>query len=371
MNILIICNFASGLHKFRGMLIDELISNGHSLTAVIPETANLYEKQAEEQLNSIKCETVRIQMERRGMNPVQDIKLLTSYYKAVKEINPDMVITYTIKPNIYGGFVCRLLKVPYSANITGLGSAFNGNGLLKRIVTVMYRIAFKKVHTVFFENTENRDTVVDLGIIKSDKACVLAGAGVDISYFSYSEYPEKGENTRFLFMGRIMREKGMDELLEAIKTLNMEGYKSTLDILGEFEEDYAERLREYEQRGLIHYYGYQEDVRPFINKCNCFVLPSWHEGMANTNLEAAAVGRPVITSNIHGCKEAVEDGVTGYLCEAGNSNSLYKVMKKICELSYDELKSMGIAGRKRMEENFDKRKVVEETIKALDLGAVR
>lgn len=371
MKVLIICNSATGLLTFRGMLISKLIEKNNSVQIILPDTDVEIEQNAEMKTEQLGCKLIRIPMERRGMNPVHDIKLLISYYKAVKEINPDMVITYTIKPNIYGGFVCRLLKVPYAANITGLGSAFNGNGLLKRIVTVMYKIAFKKVHTVFFENTENRDTVVDLGIIKSDKVCVLAGAGVDINHFSYSEYPEKGENTRFLFMGRIMREKGMDELLEAIKTLNNEGYKSTLDILGEFEEDYADRLKEYEQRGLIHYYGYQEDVRPFINKCNCFVLPSWHEGMANTNLEAAAVGRPVITSNIPGCKEAVEDGVTGYLCEAGNSNSLYKVMKKICELSYDELKSMGIAGRKRMEENFDKRKVVEETMKALNLGAVR
>lgn len=150
-----------------------------------------------------------------------------------------------------------------------------------------------------------------------------------------------------------------------MQRLNKEGYKCMLDVVGGFEENYSEKIRKYEREGWLHYLGYQEDVRPFIEKCHCFVLPSWHEGMANTNLECSAMGRPIITSNIHGCLEAVENGVTGYLCEKQNPEDLYRIMKKICELSYEERKAMGLAGRKRMEDIFDKKKVVSDTIEVL------
>ena len=299
------------------------------------------------------------------MNPVHDAKLMFEYYKTVKKMQPDLVLTYTIKPNIYGGFVCRLLKVPYAVNITGLGTAFQGNGLLRHLVTAMYKVALKKAKVVFFENAENRDVILEARIIAKEKTHVLAGAGVDLEHFKYAPYPKDSEITRFLFIGRVMQEKGIDELFQTMQRLNKEGYKCMLDVVGGFEENYSEKIHKYEREGWLHYLGYQEDVRPFIEKCHCFVLPSWHEGMANTNLEAAATGRPVITSNIHGCLEAVEDGVTGYLAEKKNANALYQVMKKMCELSAKKKERMGMVGRKHMEDQFDKCAIVEETLKWL------
>ena len=174
------------------------------------------------------------------------------------------------------------------------------------------------------------------------------------------EYPTE-QKIHFLFMGRIMKEKGIEELFEAMRRLIDDGIDCCLDVLGESEENYKELIMQYENEGWLHYYGYQKDVKPFIKQCHCFVLPSWHEGMANTNLESAASGRPVITSRIPGCMETVDDGVSGYLVERRNIKNLYKVLKKFCLLS-EERKEMGLAGRKHMEENFDKRKVVEETI---------
>lgn len=229
----------------------------------------------------------------------------------------------------------------------------------------MYKVALKKAKVVFFENAENRDVIVEARIIPKEKTHVLAGAGVDLEHFKYSPYPKDSEITRFLFVGRVMQEKGIDELFQTMQRLNKEGYKCMLDVVGGFEENYSEKIRKYEREGWLHYLGYQEDVRPFIEKCHCFVLPSWHEGMANTNLECSAMGRPIITSNIHGCLEAVENGVTGYLCEKQNPEDLYRIMKKICELSYEERKAMGLAGRKRMEDIFDKKKVVSDTIEVL------
>lgn len=164
-----------------------------------------------------------------------------------------------------------------------------------------------------------------------------------------------------------MREKGLDELFAAMKKLRADGVECSLDILGGFDEDYSTVIETYEQEGWLKYWGYQDDVRPFIASCHCFVLPSWHEGMANTNLECAASGRPVITSNIHGCMEAVEDGVTGFLCEKQNAESLYQVMKGFCELSREEKQNLGRRGRERMEMYFDKTLVVRNTIRALGL----
>lgn len=188
----------------------------------------------------------------------------------------------------------------------------------------------------------------------------LNGAGVNLDEYQVMEYPTE-QKIHFLFMGRIMKEKGIEELFEAMRRLIDDGIDCCLDVLGESEENYKELIMQYENEGWLHYYGYQKDVKPFIKQCHCFVLPSWHEGMANTNLESAASGRPVITSRIPGCMETVDDGVSGYLVERRNIKNLYKVLKKFCLLS-EERKEMGLAGRKHMEENFDKRKVVEETI---------
>lgn len=365
MNILIICNYSSGLYTFRGMLIQELVKRGNTVKAIIPKLDDENEIKAEKNLKKLHCALKRIPMERRGMNPFHDIGLMKEYYKTVRRLKPDLVLTYTIKPNIYGGMVCRILKVPYAVNITGLGTAFQGNGMLRKLVTAMYKVALKKAKVVFFENTENQDIFVNARIVSENRTFVLAGAGVDLEHFHYAEYPSDSECTRFLFIGRVMQEKGIDELFWAMKKLNERGYQCSLDVLGGFEENYLEKIKEYEEEGWLHYHGYQEDVRPFIEKSHCFVLPSWHEGMANTNLECAAMGRPVITSNIHGCLEAVEDGVTGYLCEKQNTDDLCMKMKKMCRLSFEERKAMGIDGRIRMANLFDKRKVVEETVRCL------
>lgn len=366
MKILIICNCPIGLEVFRGMLIRELVKQGNMVYAIVPKSDEKKEIDAENKIKEMHCGIKRIPMERRGMNPVKDLSLLIEYYKTIKKLKPDLVITYTIKPNIYGGFACKVLKIPYAVNITGLGTAFQKDGMLKKLVVTMYKTALKKAKVVFFENIENRDIFVQEKILPIEKTYVLAGAGVDLERFQYTEYPQDEEKTRFLFVGRVMQEKGMDELFETMQRLNKDGYPCSLDVMGGFEENYSEQIKKYENEGWLNYHGYQNDVRPFIAKSHCFVLPSWHEGMANTNLECAAMGRPVITSKIHGCMEAVEDGVNGYLCEKKNVDSLYEKMKRMCELSYEEKKAMGVAGRERMEKVFDKRKVVEETILHLE-----
>lgn len=363
--ILIICNSSSGLNDFRGMLIDKLLSLKYDVLAIVPPSDLEQEVSAEEQLIARGCKLIKIPVDRRGINPLIDLKLFFNYKKIIKKINPNMVISYTIKPNIYGGCACRLLKVPYAINITGLGTAFEGEGILKKLVIALYKVSCKNAKVVFFENEENRRIFIDYRIVKKTQTHCLNGAGVDLEKFKLCEYPKNEDITRFLFIGRVMAEKGINELFSAMRMLLHEGIKCELDILGGYEEDYADKIKEYESEGWLHYYGYQKDVRPFIQKCNCFVLPSWHEGMANTNLECASCGRPIITSNIHGCLEAVVQNESGYLVERKNTDSLYEAMKKFVLLSYEERLVMGMHSREHMENVFDKRIVVEETIREM------
>ena len=355
MNILILANYDVGLFCFRKELIEELLKNN---TVFI----SLPYGELVEPLKNMGCVFIDTPLERRGINPIKDFALLLRYCKILKKQKPDLVITYTIKPNVYGGFACRLLKIPYAANITGLGTAFQGKGILRKLVTLMYKVGLKKAKIVFFENSENRRIFIDEKIVKEGKTCLLNGAGVNIEHFGVAEYPEDDGTTKFLFVGRVMKEKGIDELFKAMKLLREDGVNCILDVVGGCEEDYTEKLKGYESEGWLNYHGYQKDVRPFIKNASCFVLPSWHEGMANTNLECSAMARPVITSNIHGCLEAVEDGVTGFLCEKQNAEMLYNTMNRFCNLTYAEKKNMGLSARRRMEEIFDKKKVVKDTI---------
>lgn len=354
MKILILANYDVGLYQFRKELI-EALNTENEIYLSLPYGDLI------EPLTKMGCQFIDTPLERRGMNLFKDFRLFRSYWKLINQIQPDLVITYTIKPNVYGGFASRLLRIPYAVNITGLGSAFQSDGMLRKIVTVMYKLGCRKAKAVFFENSENRRIFLDEKIVKEEQTCLLNGAGVNLSHYQVTDYPD-GDTTKFLFIGRVMKEKGIEELFAAMKRLIDDGISCSLDILGGYEEDYKERIEGYEKDGWLNYHGYQADVRPFIAQSHCFVLPSWHEGMANTNLECAASGRPVITSNIHGCLEAVEDGITGFLCEKRNPEDLYRVMKQFTALPFQDRKNMGLSGRRRMEALFDKKQVVDKTI---------
>ena len=360
MKILILANFDVGLYQFRRELIAALLEE-HEVVLSLPD-GDLVRP-----LEELGCRFVDTPVDRRGINPVTDGKLFVRYLKLMRQEKPDLVITYTIKPNIYGGMACRLLGIPYAVNITGLGTAFQKQGALRKLVTALYKLALKKAKVVFFENRGNMQTLLDEKIVTADRCKCLNGAGVNLDHYRYAEYPHGDDPVRFLFIGRVMAEKGVDELFEAMGRLRREGFGCTLDVLGHFEEHYEAKILTREAEGWLNYHGQQKDVRPFIEKAHCFVLPSWHEGMANTNLECAAMGRPLITSNIHGCKEAVVENVSGLLCQPQNQENLYETMVRFLQLTHEDRVAMGRAGRKHMEEVFDKNKVVEQTLKGLGL----
>lgn len=353
--ILILANNDVGLYKFRKELIQKLLED-HEVYISLPNDTLvplLVEKG---------CKFVDTYVDRRGINPITDLKLMMKYYSMMKKIQPDLVITYTIKPNLYGGMVSRFLKIPYAINITGLGTAFQNENIIKKLVCFLYKIAGKKAKVVFFENKENKEVFLKNKLIKEEQAYQLNGAGVNLEEYPFAIYPTK-ENIHFLFIGRVMKEKGVDELFHTAERIKKEYANVVFDVVGPMEDNYKDRIEELTKKDIIQYHGFQSDVKPFIEQAHCFVLPSYHEGMANTLLECASMGRPLITSNIHGCKEAINNN--GYLCNVKDEEDLYVKIKGFIELPYEDKKQMGINSRKHIEKVFDKKKVVEETKKGL------
>lgn len=359
MKILVLANNSGGLYRFRKELMQKMIEEGHKVYASTPFDDFI------EELRKIGVCLIETPINRRGMNPIKDFGLLMTYYRMIKKLKPELIVTYTIKPNLYGCTIARLLNKQYAINITGLGTAFQNDGLLKKMVIIWYKFVCKKVKVVFFENEGNKKVFTSNKIIDEEKCVCLNGAGVNLEDFPYKSYPHDEDTIHFLFIGRIMKEKGIEELFYAISKLKDENYPVVLDVLGGYEDNYKEMIDEYVKKGIVNYFGYQNDVRPFIEQCHCFVLPSYHEGMANTLLESAAMGRPLITSNLHGCLEAIDNN--GYLCKVKDSKDLYNNMKRFIELSHDEKVQMGFDSRKHIENKFDKKKVVNKTLEGMGL----
>lgn len=356
--ILILANHYNTLRIFRRELIKELINRGHSVEIAIPPC----DEDNKNILLSYGTRVHFVDVDRRSINPIKDIKLFFDYKKLIKQVHPDKVITYTIKPNIYGGFYCRISKIPYYANVTGLGSAFQKDNFVRKIVSFMYKVSLKKAKVVFFENVGNKDTLVENHIIKEEQSCVMAGAGVNLEEFKETPYPINENEIVFLFVGRIMKEKGVNELFEVIYHLKKKYEFIRFQFIGWYEDNYKELVEKLQKDGFIEFYGFQSNVKPFIEKCHCVILPSYHEGMSNTLLEGAAMCRPLITSHIHGCMEAVIDEKTGFLVNVKDSKDLEEKIERFILMDYNSKKEMGILGRQHMIKCFDKKDVVDKTI---------
>lgn len=355
--VLILTNHTFMLWQFRRELIATMLASEMEVVIAAPLGDHV------EDFREMGCRMIDTPLERRGINPFRDYSLLRQYFRILEEEKPDMVVTYSIKPNIYGGWACRRLGIPYCVNITGLGTAFQKPGIAQ-VVTVMYRLALKKAKAVFFENTGNAEFFRSRKVVTAAQEVLLSGAGINLEHHPLQPYPQN-DAVRFLFVGRLMKEKGVEELFEAIKMLYDDCYEVHLDLVGFFEDSYKEQVDALCQAGIATFHGFQSDPRPYYAAADCVVLPSYHEGMSNVLLEGAATGRPLITSFIPGCREAVDPGVSGFTCHPRNKYELYEAMKKMAVMPREERMEMGLAGRRRMEERFDKRVVVEDTMNAI------
>lgn len=359
MRILIATNHSYMFYRFRKELVEALMQE-HEVILSTPFVGH------EDDLQAMGLRCIDTEIDRRSINPFKDMNLLKTYRKMLDEIQPDLVITYSIKPNIYMGSACKAKGIPYVTNVQDLGTAFE-KPVLSNVVSVMYRSALRKARTVFFENEENAQFFLHKNIISAQQMKVLPGAGINLDEYPYVPMQDDGVCS-FLFVGRIMKEKGVDEFFTAAKTIKAEfGEKVAFDVVGFYEEAYKGTVDQLVADSVIKFHGFQTDVHPFYEAADCVVLPSYHEGMSNVLLEAAASGRPLITSDISGCREAAEDGVSGYLCPAKDADALYEAMRRFVELPESWRGELGRRGRERMEQRFSKTAVVAETIKHLEI----
>ena len=352
-SILILTNSIGGLHSFRKEVVKAICDEGFKVYISVPADA----PQAE-YFREIGCEIILTEFNRRGMNPLADFKLMLTYRKLISRLKPVAVLTYTIKPNIYGGMAARLCRVPQLANVTGLGDAVENGGWMQKLTISLYKMGLGKARRIFFQNESNRNFGIRMGIA-DDSSILLPGSGVNLQHHAYQEYPAEEGRIRFLYIGRLLKDKGAEELFEAAKAIKAKYPQTEFQIVGNVEGDYQKQLDKLVSDGIVRFLGLQTDVRPFISAVECTIMPSYHEGMSNVNLESAANGRPVITTNVPGCKETIDDGKTGFLIEAKNSQSLINAIERFIALPYGQKALMGREGRKKVEKEFDRKIVVD------------
>lgn len=348
--VLILANSASGLYDFRNELLLELLKE-YEVHVSLPDEEKV------PQLAEEGCKVYHTPIDRRGMNPIRDMALFKSYFNLMNKVKPDVVLTYTIKPNIYGNLCCRIKKIPYIVNITGLGSAFENGGMVQKLVVFLYKLALKKAECIFFQNEKNQEIFKQHGII-GKKSRLVPGSGVNLDRHCFEEYPLNSDKTIFLYVGRVMKEKGIDELLYASRKLCSEYSNVVFRLVGNYEDDYKDIIEQYEKEGILELIGYQKEIHNFYKEASAIIMPSYHEGMSNVILEASATGRPVLASDIPGCKEGFDKGITGFGFEARNKDALFEALNSFMELSVEQRALMGKNARIKMENEFDRNQVV-------------
>lgn len=348
--ILILSNHAAYIYNLRKEIISCLLEKGNSIYISSPDGPQA------QLLEEMGCVFIKKNFDRHGVNPIKELEILFYYVWLFKKIRPNVMLSYSIKPNIYGGLAAQLCKIPYVPNISGLGNAIENNGLLQIALVQLYRIAMRRAKTIFFQNIENKKFFMKKGIGK-EPFIMLSGSGVNLEKFAPLPYPE-ARSIKFAFVARIMKEKGIDEYLYAAKFIKEKYENTEFYVCGFDDGKYLDIIEAHAQSGIISYYGLVDNMIEIYKQIHCLISPSYHEGMSNVILEAAACGRPVIASDIPGCREAVEDNVSGFLVEKANKDLLVKKIEDFLQLSQNEREVMGLAGRKKVEREFDRKSVV-------------
>ncbi|MFR2264621.1 MAG: glycosyltransferase family 4 protein [Clostridium sp.] len=357
--VLMLGNHEIVIYNFRKELIERMIQEGYEVYVALPYGPKV------ELLKEMGCKFVDTPINRRNTNPVEDLKVFLNYIKVLKEVKPDVVLTYTVKPNVYGGIVCRIKKIPYICNVTGLGSGYLNGGIVQKIVQILSKLAFRKANKVFFQNTADRDLLVQQGVVKENYD-LLPGSGVNLETYKVLPYPPEDQPINFNFVARVMKDKGIDEYLEAAKIIKEKYPDVIFNVIGMIDQPhYEEILKKYEKNGIIKYHGFQTDMMPFIERCNCMINPSYTEGMSNVLLENAACGRPLIASDIPGCKEIICNNLNGFLFEVKNFNDLALKIEKFINLKYEEKVIMGKKGSKKVIAEFDRQIVINKYIESI------
>lgn len=360
-------NAAWNFANFRGGLIRALVAAGYEVIAVAPPDEHV------ERVRQLGCRFIPLPMDTRGRHAGRDLLLLLRLWRLLRQERPAVYLGYTIKPNIYGSLAARVLGIPVINNITGLGEVFSRDDLVARLVRGLYRVALKRSRTVFFQNDEDLQLFVETAMVPAAVTARLPGSGVDTQRFAVAPLPDRAP-VRFLLIARLLWDKGIQQYVDAARLLRDRGIPARLELLGFIDDDNpavvsSRDIAAWQADGLVHYLGVSHDVRREIAQADCLVLPSYYrEGTPRTLLEAAAMGRPIITTDSIGCRDVVDDGVNGYLCRPRDAQDLADKMARLIALPAAERAAMGRRGRAKIEREFDEDIVVDRYLAAI--GAI-
>ncbi len=379
--VLICLNTAWNLVNFRSGLIKAFVAHGYEVVAVAPPDKYV------NQLSELGCRFVPLPMANGGTNPLHDSLLLWRFWRLFKQEQPDVFLGYTVKPNVYGSLAAHWQGIPVINNIAGLGAVFISGGWLVNVVRSLYRMALGRSAKVFFQNPDDRAMFVDSGLVRNEVTALLPGSGIDLMRFAppvLSSQTELGYlasptdkdchddsiQFRFLLVARMLRDKGVYEYVEAARQLRQRWPKVEFCLLGFLDVQNPAAIARHEMddwvaEGVVNYLGTSDDVRTQIATADCIVLPSYREGTPRSLLEAAAMSRPIITTNTVGCREVVDDGINGYLCKMRDASDLADRMSQMLQLSYAQRSEMGLRGRAKMEAEFDEQIVIGKYLAAV------
>lgn len=364
MKILIFANDEKTILNFRQEIVEAFVKERFEVVVCFPFGDNT------STIKGLGCETININVSRHGTSVIQDMKFMLDCRKVILKQKPDIVLTYTVKPNIYSSIACQMTKTPYINNVTGLGSVLQNKGILATLILKLQKFGYRKSSCIFFQNEDNMKSLKAMSVVNDKtKTVIIPGSGVNLEKQKYEKFPENDGIIRFVIVSRVREDKGYNEFFEAAKIIKERHSNTQFHVVGWYEEEkYKTVIEDLENDGIIVYHGQkkQEEVHEIEKNCNCLIHPSYHEGMANVLLEAAATGRPVIASDIPGCREAFDDGITGFSCKSKDVESLVEAIEKVISTPYEDQIEIGKRGRIKMEKEFDRQIVANKYIEAIN-----
>lgn len=322
-------------------------------------------------LQDMGCDYFEIKMQNAGVNPVKDLFIVLRYWKLLKKIKPDVFLTYTPKSNIYGAIAAKLANIPVITNVSGLGRAFINQNWITFIVRQLYKLAFKFPVKIFFQNSDDRNFFLESGLVRERQAGLLPGSGVDLEFFQPKFHTKSSKKFIFLLVARMLWDKGVGEFVGAARNVKKNHPEVRFQLLGFLDVDNPSaisrgQMNEWTDEGVVEYLGQTDNVRHYLSQVDCVVLPSYREGVPKTLLEAASMGMPVITTDATGCRDTIDDEVTGFMCKVKDIDSLSGCMLKVLNLSKPDLKKMGMAAREKMQHKFDEKIVFDAYLTAIN-----
>lgn len=363
MRIAIVLNTSWNIFNFRMGLVRSLLNQGHEVIAIAPKD------EYTQLLIDEGCTYKEVKMDSRGANVLKDLGLIFELWGIYRRVKPDVVLHYTIKPNIYGTLAASMLRIPSVNNVCGLGTAFLNKGLVSRIAIGMYKLAFRFPKLIYFQNNDDKKFFDEKNITKNNATQVLPGSGINLNHFTPS-HEQANKKFTFLLISRLIHDKGILEYIDAIKILKEKGIEADFQLLGNKDVEHKrgipeDLINEWIDNNIVEYLGSTNDVRPFINQADCVVLPSYREGTPRSLLEAASSAKPIVATNVAGCTNVVENNVNGLLCKVKDAKDLADKLEEMANMPQEKVKEMGSASRKLVEERFDEKIVIDSYLNTI------